>query len=63
MIKPNVKTKIQATSHTAHVHRMHTSTANISSANNIIRHSMARQVDEPSPQQARSIDKILNTPK
>jgi hypothetical protein len=37
--------------------------ANIRSANNIVRHSAARMVDEPSPQQARAIDKILRLPK
>ena len=62
-IPANVKTKIQASSHGAHVQRMHNSSANVQSSNNIVRHSAARMVDEPSPQQARSIDKILRLPK
>jgi hypothetical protein len=37
--------------------------ANIASSNNIVRHSMARQVDEMSPQQARAVDKILRLPR
>jgi len=28
-----------------------------------VRHSAARMIDEPSPQQARAIDKILRLPK
>ena len=61
-IPANVKTKIQSSSHTAHVRRMNESSANIASANNLVRHSAARGVDEPSPQQARAIDKILRLP-
>jgi hypothetical protein len=41
---------------------MHETLSNIASANNIVRHSSARMVDEPSPQQARAIDKILRLP-
>ena len=62
MIPKNVKTKIQASSAGAHVQRIHNSTSNIASSNNIVRHSAARMVDEPSPQQARAIDKILRLP-
>ncbi len=62
-IPPNVKTKIQASFHQAHSVVMQESKGNIQSANNIVRHSAARMIDEPSPQQARSIDKILRTPK
>lgn len=59
----NVKTKIQATSHLSHKILFNESTANAQSSNNIVRHSAARMVDEPSPQQARAIDKILRLPK
>jgi len=62
-IPPNVKTKIQARFHDAHSVHMTDAKANVVSANNIVRHSAARMVDEPSPQQARAIDKILRLPK
>ena len=63
MIPSNVKTKLQAASFGAHQRHMADAKANITSANNIVRHSAARMVDEPSPQQARAIDKILRLPK
>lgn len=63
MIPANVKTKIQAASHSAHQVHMADVKANVASSNNIIRHSAARQIDEPGPAQARAIDKILRTPK
>lgn len=62
-IPANVKTKIQASFHAAHKIFVNESIANAASANNIVRHSASRMVDEPSPQQARAIDKILRTPK
>ncbi len=61
-LPPNVKTHIKAAALRGHALRMHESATNISNANNVVRSSMARQVDEPSPQQARAIDKILRLP-
>jgi len=63
MVPPNVKTKIQSAFHQSHSVHMVDAKANVVSANNIVRHSAARMVDEPSPQQARAIDKILRLPK
>lgn len=62
-IPANVKTRLQAMGHDAHKHSMAETRANVASANNIVRHSAARMIDEPSPQQARAIDKILRLPK
>lgn len=61
-IPPNVKTKLQAATQAAHTLHITEAKGNASSANNIVRHSAARMVDEPSPQQARAIDKILRLP-
>jgi len=63
MIPQNVKTKLQSTSQAQHTLLMGESRGNIQSSNNIVRHSAARMIDEPSPQQARAIDKILRLPK
>ena len=63
MIPTNVKTKVQSASHANHALLMGESRANVQSSNNIVRHSAARMIDEPSPQQARAIDKILRLPK
>lgn len=63
MIPANVKTKIQSRMHDAHSVHMADIKANVASSNNIARHSATRQIDEPSPQQARAIDKILRLPK
>jgi len=63
MIPANVKTKLQASSHGAHIQHMGEAKSNIASSSSIVRHSAARMIDEPSPQQARAIDKILRTPK
>ena len=62
-IPANVKTKLQSSSHGAHIGHMAEAKSNVASSNNIVRHSAARMVDEPSPQQARAIDKILRLPK
>lgn len=62
-LAPNVKTILQARMHTAHSVHMNEIKGNIASSNNIARHSSSRMLDEPSPQQARAIDKILRTPK
>jgi hypothetical protein len=60
---PNVITKLQSSMHSAHGLHMQEIKSNIASSNNIVRHSAARMVDEPSPAQARAIDKILRLPK
>jgi hypothetical protein len=62
-LPPKAKANIQAESYGSHSNHMTSIKANVASANNIIRHSAARMVDEPSPQQARAIDKILRLPK
>lgn len=62
-IPANVKTKHQARFHAGHGLTMTESRSNIQSSNNIARHSSTRMIDEPSPQQARAIDKILRLPK
>lgn len=58
----NVKAKLEASFHAAHTTYMIEAKSNVRSANNVIRHSAARMFDEPSPAQARAIDKILNLP-
>lgn len=63
MIPPNVLTKLEANFHGGHSAGMLETRSNIRSANNIVRHSAARMFDEPTAQQARSIDKILRLPK
>jgi hypothetical protein len=60
---PRLKAQLKAEMLGAHSNHMVDAKANIASANNIVRHSAARMVDEPSPQQARAIDKILRLPK
>ncbi len=60
---PNVVTKLQSSMHASHSLHMAEIKSNIASSNNIVRHSAARMIDEPSPQQARAIDKILRLPK
>ena len=62
-IPANVKTHLQSASKGAHSQHMTEMKSNIASSNNIVRHSAARMIDEPSPQQARAIDKILRLPK
>ena len=62
-IPKNVKTKIKASIRRAHSIRTNETVLNVQSSNNVVRHSAARMVDEPSPQQARAIDKILRLPK
>lgn len=47
----------------AHSNHMASIKANIGNSNSIVRHTVARQLDEPSPAEARSIDKILRLPK
>ena len=62
-LPPNVVTLLKVESLGAHKQHMHEAKSNIANANNLVRHSAARMVDEPSPQQARAIDKILRLPK
>jgi hypothetical protein len=61
-LPPNVKSKIQASFHSQHSLLMGESKGNVQSSNNVARHSSTRMLDEPSPQQARAIDKILRLP-
>lgn len=61
-IPANVKTKLEANFHSGHSLHMLEAKNNIRSANNIVRHSSAKMFDEPTPQQARAIDKILRLP-
>lgn len=63
MIPPNVKTSLQARAHSLHGANMQQSRENITSATGLLKHIAVRMVDEPSPQQARAIDKILRLPK
>ena len=58
----NVMANLRASSTAAHTQHMFDAISNIASSNNIVRHSAARMIDEPSPQQARAIDKILRLP-
>lgn len=53
---------LRVSSRGAHVNHMTSVKANVASSNNIVRHSAARKVDEPSPATARSIDKVLRLP-
>ena len=62
MIPDNILASLRSESAAAHTQHMTEIKSNIANSNNIVRHSMARQVDEPSPQQARAIDKILRLP-
>jgi len=62
-LPPKVYSVLAAESAGAHTQHMAEAKANISSSNNIARHSATRMIDEPSPQQARAIDKILRLPK
>ncbi len=49
-----------AKAHSAH---MNSAKHNVASANNIVRHSVARSVDEPSPGNAAASRKILALPR
>mgnify|MGYP003323526347 CR=1 FL=1 len=58
----NVLAIIKAESASSHSQHMTEAKSNIANANNILRHSAVRQVDEPGPAQARAVDKILRLP-
>ena len=62
-IPANVTSILQTYEHQLHQSGVATQRANISSANNIVRHSAAKTLDEPSPTNARAVDKILRLPK
>ena len=62
MLPQGIKTAIKTHSHFAHQAHMASVRANIASANNILRHSAARQVDEMGPAAAAAVDKILRLP-
>ena len=61
-LTPNVYTRLTSASVAGHTQHMRVVKTNVGNSNSLVRHSMARQVDEPSPQQARAIDKILRLP-
>jgi len=61
-LPPRLKAALKAEMLGAQSQHMLDAKSNVASANNIVRHSAARMVDEPSPQQARAIDKILRLP-
>lgn len=61
-IPANVLAKLHASFHSAHTLHMVELKSNVASANNIVRHSSARMVDEGSPASARATDKILRLP-
>jgi hypothetical protein len=56
-----VKTALRANAMGAHNQAMADLKANVSSSNNIIRHASAKQFDEPSPQSAAAIQRVLRT--
>ena len=60
---PNMNAVIHTESTEAHTLHMFEVKTNIANSNNIVRHSVAKSLDEPSPAQARAIDKILRLPK
>lgn len=62
-LAPRVKSVLQSTFHAAHQKHMASVKGNIASSNNVVRHSVARQLDEVSPEAAEAIAKILKLPK
>lgn len=62
-LPPNIMATLRSESMASHTQHMFDAISNIANSNNIVRHSAARMIDEPSPQQARAIDKILRLPK
>jgi hypothetical protein len=62
-LPPNLLGVLHGNAAIAHTTHMQGKRANISSSNNLSRHTIVRQLDEPSPTEARSIDKILRLPK
>jgi hypothetical protein len=61
-LPPRVKSILKEEMIAANTAHLTDAKANVASANNIVRHSAARMIDEASPQQARAIDKILRLP-
>jgi len=59
----NVMTNLKQEFAGAHSQHMHEAVSNQANSNNIVRHSMAKQVDELGPGAARAIDKILRNPR
>lgn len=57
-----VRTALRFESLGAHTHHMTQAKANVSNSASIVRHSMARQVDEMSPASAAAVKKILALP-
>ena len=62
-LPPHVKAVINAESAAAHTQQMLECRGSRGVSNSIVRFSAAKQYDEPSPTQARAIDKILRNPK
>lgn len=63
MLPPRIRSAIKSRAIQAHTVSMEQGAANIRSANNIVRHSAAKFLDEPTPAAARAIDKILRAPR
>ena len=63
MLPARVRTAIKSRSIQSHTVCMRNGSTNIRSANNVVRHSVAKFLDEPTPAAARAIDKILRTPR
>lgn len=59
----NLKSAITVESASAHTQQMLECRGSRGVSNALVRFSAAKQFDEPSPQQARAIDKILRLPK
>lgn len=59
----NVQTAIEVESASAHTQLMAECRGSRGVSNALVRFSAAKQFDEPSPSQARTIDKILRLPK
>lgn len=62
-LPPRTMTLLKASAAGAHTQHMHDAVTNITQANNVVRLSAARMFDEPTPQAARAIDKILRNPR
>lgn len=61
-LPPRVKSIIKSSAHLAHKNHMISVRSNVASANNVTRHSAARQADEVGPEAAMAIEKVLKLP-
>ena len=57
-----VRTALRMESAEAHTEHMQNLKANAASSSNLVRHSMAKQLDEPGAANAAAISKILRLP-